>query len=209
LPLACKARATAHDDGRLCPSACAGWVESCGVEARSCVDGCWRSREGATREGCSDEHTAYLTCLTRAKAFCEPPPAPRVAFSYETPGRECETEFARYARCSEPCREEGVLRSGNRELSLDGRARVVMAEQVTAGCGPVPPKIPRMAPPGSRCEAARVCTGFRCQCQGSPVASVARACVDGACADAEAACRLVPLAVGHDVCPGRKDAKER
>lgn len=194
-------RTTQRDDGlKLCASACAGWVQTCGVEAGPCIAACERARTAAVDERCEDSHAAYLGCLSATRPVCDPSPSPGVAFSHGGPGWECTAEFTRYARCSEACRERGVVRTGQRELSVGGQQLAVLAEQTAAGCGPVRPEPVKRAPAGARCEAASVCSAVLCPCPGAAPSSLARACVGGSCADAETACRLVPLAVGHDVC---------
>jgi hypothetical protein len=194
-------RSSKQDDGaRLCASACAGWVQSCGIEAGPCIAACEQARAAARNERCDDAHASYLACLSAARPVCDPAPSPGVAFVHGGPGRECSAELARYGRCSEACRERGVVRTGNRELLVGGQKLMVSAEQTAAGCDPVTPEPTKRAPAGSRCEAASVCSAALCPCPGAAPSSLARACVGGSCADAEAACRLVPLAVGHDVC---------
>ncbi len=190
----------------LCASACAA-LRSCDAAPSRCGAECGALREQARSYACASEYDAYLACLSAGSAVCVGEVTRSEALAALGAAAACGEALARYQRCSAPCREHGVVRSGTRELVVAGEARRVQAEQRNLGCGTARPEPVRRSGAGAPCEAASVCSEARCPCPASPAATLARACVDGRCADAALSCRVVPLAVEYDPCrPAAKSA---
>jgi hypothetical protein len=194
---------------KLCAAACASISTGCpdpepvALRQKRCVALCSSTRKEAERAGCGEAQDGALGCVSTAQISCQAMNSVRSALERGSGVVGCLAAFERLAGCAAPCREPGVTRTATRELPWQGARVEVKAEQIGSDCGPVQPQLPAQAPPGSRCEHHSVCSRVRCPCPGRNGSYVARACVDGRCGGAEAACALVPLAVGYDACQAR------
>lgn len=207
----CKRREPAATDPlveRACASACAALTASdCPsdepTEARqaACVAACLASRATAEVARCAAEHQAYLACVSALDDACAPRGmAAGTALENRSGVPGCEREHAAYFQCTSVCREPGVVRSRSARLVHAGRERSVQAELVTLGCGPERRAPVKRSPAGAPCTHHTVCSAVICSCPRRGVEYSARACVDGRCADAAAACSVAPRAVAHDPC---------
>lgn len=175
--------------------------ELCRRACKGCAEACASLVAQAERAGCAEQQAAYFACLARGDG-----PAELGALegldqkSLRQSG--CVDVFAAQFSCMRPCRERGVVAFGSRPIRTTGRARTVIAEQVSLGCERPEPELQRGAPAGSPCEHSSVCAATRCPCGAGELAYSARACVDGRCAGASEACELVPRAVDLHACPG-------
>ncbi|MFZ5894473.1 MAG: hypothetical protein ACOY0T_25650 [Myxococcota bacterium] len=209
LPLAaialagCSRKPPADETERLCATACSVVVASpcpsAAADPKNCTRACEGERNQAARAGCSAEYAAFLGCVIGA-ARCRPGDSVRDVFAAGIGVEPCQDRFRAYSRCALSCREHGVVRMGTGPVRDGGDEHVVQAELTTRGCGQALPERARAAPPGARCEHHSVCTAVDCPCPHTSEGYRVRACVDATCADAAAACRLGPLAVGHAVC---------
>jgi hypothetical protein len=190
-----------------CASACASLTRTCPADEPTerrqahCVSACAATAEVARQAHCEAEHRAYLACVGRRNAACPPPSvAPAVTLENATGLSECRAEHERYFRCTEPCREKGVVWARTARMAEMDQQVEVHAEIVHAGCGTVRPEVARKSPAGSPCSHYSVCTPSQCTCPGNRAGFLARACVAGRCAESPRACSLAPQAVGHDPC---------
>ncbi len=198
---------TASDLASACASACSALVSSgCFEEQeptlaqRECVAGCRRSESAAWAAHCRNAELAWLGCLGRSAAVsCGARRRARDFFEQPRAIAACEREQSAFSGCSRPCREPGVIHEATRAVRHGEIERQVAGELVELGCegaGGVPGQ---RSPAGAPCTHHSVCTPARCPCDG-PGAYLARACVDGRCADAALACSIVPETVGLDAC---------
>ncbi len=184
---------------RACDSACAGLLASTATPSsrEGCLTRCSRETSLARGADCGREYEAFLTCLSRSSSALE---MAGDALSLGAGVLSCAQTYGVYARCAEACREHGVVRSGARTLRDGAREVLVQAEVTTRGCGRDFATNPHGAPAGSRCEHHTVCEPVTCPCKASSEGYRVRACIDQACATPDAACRLAPQAVEHEVC---------
>ncbi|HLV65040.1 MAG TPA: hypothetical protein VKY73_04485, partial [Polyangiaceae bacterium] len=82
------------------------------------------------------------------------------------------------------------MRTRSTMLTTSGTLREVHAELVGGGC--TEPKAPPKpgAPAGSPCTHHSVCGAVECACPGHGATYLARACVEGRCAEAPAVCAV-------------------
>jgi hypothetical protein len=192
---------------RACASACAALTAgACPADEpterrhAACRASCSTAAAVARTARCASEHLAYLSCVSRS-AVCAPPNvAAGVALENGSGLSECHAPHQAYFRCTEPCRERGVLRTRSTPLEHDGGRREVHAELVSAGCTEPTPKTAKKSGAGAPCTHHSVCSTAECSCPASSVRYHARACVDGHCADSRLACAIAPKAVGHEPC---------
>lgn len=193
-----------------CSSACASLVtEQCaGTNSRArrhadCVQSCTEARRSAETARCGAAHRVYLGCVSVDARGCAPPDvAEGTALEHRLGFAGCEGEHLAYQRCTEPCREEGVVRTAARPLLVAGQEQTVQAELVNAGCRRGKPPLRRAAPSGAPCTHHTVCTQAECACATQGAAYLARACVAGRCADPSVACAVAPRVVRYDACRG-------
>lgn len=191
-----------------CASACASLVTGqCAATPSSarrqaeCVQSCTEARRFAERVRCGAAHRAYLGCVSvNARGCAAPGVAEGTALEHRLGFSGCEGEYLVYQRCSEPCREEGVVRTAARPLLVASQEQTVQAELVNAGCTGEKQPLRRGAPTGAPCTHHTVCTQAECPCATQGAAYRARACVGGRCADPSVACSVAPRVVRHDVC---------
>lgn len=211
LSLGCNRQAepsAALEPERACKSACAAFTrQTCSApEPREdrhaeCVSTCMTASRVATLAGCWAQHRSYLDCVSRRSSACPPSSvAAGIALENASGISECAREHAAYFRCTEPCREQGVLRTRSLRLTHGGRERAVQAELVHAGCGRERPKPVKKSDPGAPCTHHSVCSASTCSCKNREVGYLARACVDGHCAEPTLACAVAPKAVSYDPC---------
>lgn len=194
-----------HDDPQrdaLCASVCAA-LASCRDAPARCESTCRAERIAASGDACGAEHDAYLACLSKSRAVCEPETSVTASLRGGHRIKGCSDVVERHERCRRPCREAAIVRTASREVTLTGRRYRVEAWQRSLGCAPDAAQPSRRNAPGAPCQAASVCSEVKCPCPTPRTASLVRACVDGSCAARDLACQLVPLTVGYDVCDGQ------
>ncbi len=173
-----------------------------GRDARArCEQACQLTQARALRANCDRSFADYLSCLHRSATSASPSLSTWSAVEQGRLAANCEATYRSFFRCMEPCRERGVLRAATREVPHGGRTLLVQAELVQAGCDVPEPQATQRSPSGSPCQHSSVCSSERCGCAGSGLAYLAKACVDGVCADRDSACELGPLAVQGGGCP--------
>ena len=195
------------DFASACASACAVLVSSgCfgdgepTLAQRECVAGC-RATEPAARSAiCLDAQLSLLGCIGHSeRVSCRAERSARDFFERPPAISACAREQRAFSRCSRPCREPGVIHEATREVRHRDQVRKVSAELVELGCEGTGGAPGQRSPAGAPCTHHSVCSPVRCPCNG-PGAYLARACVDGRCADADLACSIVPKTVGQDTC---------
>ncbi|HEV8246626.1 MAG TPA: hypothetical protein VGP93_12700 [Polyangiaceae bacterium] len=197
-------RATGED--RLaCRAACNTYLtSSCSGQAHGardqaeCTAECAAESELAERAGCHALRLGFLECAAREKLACDAIiSAPPVALERGEGAPSCSERWRSLQACTAACRDPGTVHVGQAKVG----GKEVLAELVRDGCDECQSKVRPGAPPGSSCQAARVCAEQCCACDAGPAHYRARACIDGGCADQPAACSAAPAAVGHDPCP--------
>ncbi|HLV21454.1 MAG TPA: hypothetical protein VKZ49_11245 [Polyangiaceae bacterium] len=193
---ACQSR---HDPPPLalseqaCTSACASFTHpGCGragllpADQARCASACV-STARALPAACHEPFRAYLACVGRARIDCARATCSAAVCVEQGEGvLGCEGELAHYRECAEPCAFAGMSHVAERRVS----GKRVQSELVRAGCAECPKKLGRAAPAGAPCQAASVCSQHCCACPSGPARYLARACVDGTCADPSAACQV-------------------
>jgi hypothetical protein len=177
-----------------CRSACATYFDSCPArggrasDRAECQEACEKQSALAARAGCEALRQAFLDCVSRTTLICEAVlSAPAVALSLGEGAPACGAAHSALRACDAPCRDPGTIHLAERPEEQS------FVELVRNGCEGCPEKLTGGAPEGSPCQAARVCAQHCCGCEGGPVSYLARACLDGRCADREAACREAPI----------------
>jgi hypothetical protein len=89
---------------------------------------------------------------------------------------------------------------GQALLEVEGHQRQALAEVVRSGCRDCSSRARRGAPERSACQTHSVCGQTCCRCPGSEARYLARACVDGRCAEASDVCTLARRAAPRDPC---------
>lgn len=198
---------SSSDLASACASACAVLVSSAcfgGSEPtrtqRECVADCRATESAAQVANCLNAKLSLLGCIGhRERVSCGVGRSTRAFFEHPPAISACEREQSALLRCSRPCREPGVIHEATTAVRHRDRERQVSAELVELGCEGAGGAPGQRSPAGAPCTHHSVCTPARCPCNG-PGAYLARACVDGRCADPELACSIVPATVGLDAC---------
>jgi hypothetical protein len=198
---------SSSDLASACASACAVLVSSgCFGDSeptraqRECVAGCRATESAVQVANCLNAKLSWLGCIGHSeRVSCAAERSARDLFEKPPPISACEREQRAFSRCSRPCREPGVIHEATKAVRRGDRERQVAAELVELGCEGTGGAPGQRSPAGAPCTHHSVCTPALCRCDG-PGAYLARACVDGRCADAALACSIVPETVGQDVC---------
>jgi len=186
----------------LCQKACSTLSES-ERERAHCEQTCTTTEREAQRAACVAEQRAYLRCAAQHGNRSASKPA-WMRLAHGEVSDDCAPAQDAFKACMLPCNDLGVVRTANRTVTDGSAQRAVAAEQVGAGCD-LPEKNARQrSPAGAPCQHSSVCSFSRCSCPGTQIGFLARACVDGRCANPEEACRLVPLAVDYSGCRGKR-----
>ncbi|HET9952943.1 MAG TPA: hypothetical protein VFQ61_00495, partial [Polyangiaceae bacterium] len=192
---------------RLCtqlvtPVGCGG-LEGTDSLVERCSVACGEGAEQALTAGCEQAHTGYLQCLSRQSESCSESDRSAASKLESAPARSsCAREFDRLARCRSVCDEAAVVYTKTGRVTVNGVDRDLSGEAVGLGCGSREPQNARRAPAGARCEHHSVCSRERCTCPGRRLGFLARACVDGQCADRKQACEWVPKLLPQYGCGG-------
>jgi hypothetical protein len=178
-----------------CRSACAAYFGAdCRTRSGShsdraeCQDSCEKRSALSERAGCGASRRTFLDCVSRATLSCEAvTTSPAVALEQAEGAAACRPALEALARCDAPCRDPGTTHLGESE------DRRTFVELVRNGCEGCPEKLTGGAGEGAPCQAARVCAQHCCGCGEGPASYLVRACLEGHCAEREAACRAAPL----------------
>lgn len=193
---------------RACASACAAVTrascpsdEPTQTRQSACVSSCLAAAFTAHRARCTSEHREYLACVSARSSGCPPSSlAPGAALENASGLGGCDREHTSYFRCTEPCRETGVVRAITTRLAHQGRDREVRVELVNLGCDADRPKPTKRSEAGAPCTHYTVCSAAECACPGSGAAFSARACIDARCAPSPLACSIAPVALEYEPC---------
>ena len=138
---------------------------------------------------CSAQLDAYLDCVSRSPQPCAEPAtatATDVQQLVQSVPAVCSSERKALLACTTPCESAGT-HLGQRHLD----AGLQLFAYENAGCGNDCGELPRGAPQGSPCQAARVCAAACCACPGDArVRFSAQVCANGRCTATPEACRV-------------------
>jgi hypothetical protein len=189
-----------------CDSACERLESQLGKPANAhrrsgCVLGCVEDLGRSRTAGCEDEHRAYLTCVGRSARSAQANEfSPAFALEHAAGLSACKVEHTLYEACTAPCREAGVVRTGERAVQHQSRTVLADVELIGTGCGPNEPSPARRSPAGAPCEHHSVCSATRCACPERAYGYLSRVCANGRCLDASAACSIALEVVGRAAC---------
>ena len=184
-----------------CTTLCSRLARGCGsIDRAACEASCAQGAALSRVAGCEGAHARWVACAENAPLTCRSDLSAARVLEHAEGVHGCTTEHRDYRRCTAPCRERGIVRARTTMIDVAGERRVVHAQIVGGGCEE-PKEAPKPgAPAGSPCTHHSVCAETTCACPGHGASFRARACVEGRCVEAAAACAVATAAVGHDPC---------